>query len=333
VVVQSTPWVTLESNVWLWPTFATLDREIHFYTAPMTRTQALRIDVEVTSGPGVEVAVYFANCTVRAKTTPVVMWCFAGHRCEVDLDKIYNFGGFYKGSTVSSAFADGTHIMRIVVTGFASAYGIRFTQSIDTCTALTKDNAPFCSGAGFQKVLMSGSANWFPYKDAKALDQYTNLSISFSCPQNDQCNCAPLSQNCLKYLKELSCELNFGPCDSHGFKKSPDFPLCRTIEHWCDKTFLIAGLPQFTCGQNFYRDGVGYVSASGTPIHPLPKEIEGTTSSLGTGWIVLIGLLILGALLVAAALVLVMAKRSNRHDYSRLAEGDDYSAGNGYQQM
>jgi len=266
-------------------------------------------------------------------TTPVVMWCFPGHRCELPMDQMFNFGGFYGATSTSSAFADGLYYFRIVVTGFSGSYQIRYTKATDTCSPLTKALAPFCEGAGFNKVLMSGDTIWFPNKDAKAQDQFNNFSTSFSCPQGNSCNCGPLTDKCLLYLKELACELTFGPCDSNGFRKQPDYTICQTIEYHCKKSFVTAALPQFMCDHNYYLNGVGFVSAAGAPIHPLPKQIEGRSSTLATGWVIFIGILLFGAILMAAGIALVVIKRSGRHEYSRLGESDYAVDGGGYTQF
>jgi len=301
-----------------------------FYTAEVTREEAVRIDLEVFSGPGVEVNMYFTNCSIRNRTTPVAMWCFPGHRCTLPLHRLSNFGGFYRTSDVSSPFTDTT--IRIVVTGFQSEYQIQYTRGEDTCSEVNEENAPFCHDASLDQSLMSGSDITFPNKDLRAKSMYGNLTIAFSCPLEDGCGCAPLTEECLLYLREFACETTFGPCSDVGFKKPPSYESCRTVEHHCLKTFKVAGLAEYACEHNFYVDGYGWEDEDGEPIFPINDDIEGDDDlALAPGWIVLIVLLALLLLLLLAALAYVLMKRGDRIDYSKFSQDD--GDGKGYSLM
>jgi len=326
-------WTPLQSDKPVVAAFAEEDREMHFYTAEITREEAARIDIEVVAGPGVEVAMYFTNCTIRAQSRPVVMMCFPGHVCHLPLQKMHNFGEFWGTSVYSDPFTD-TRI-RIVVSGFTTNYVIRYTSGIDTCNPVTKTNAPWCASLGYEDVLMSGHTSTFPNKDARAIAFYQNLTRSFACPLGNDCACSPLSETCVKYIKDLACLSAFGPCDGtdgNGFRSPPPYRLCNTIEFHCGKTFLEAALPEYSCGHNYYVSGVGWEDANGAPIFPIDTVIEGANDgSLGVGWAVLIAILLIAALIIAAAIAFVLLKRNNRQNYNLLSQED--FEGKGYAMM
>jgi len=309
LVVQDTTWTELTST-WNMQSFPYEEASLAFFTTVHTRVNALRIDVEVLSGIGVEINVYSDNCGYRAPNQ-TQYWCFKGVRCEVPLPRLSNFGSYYRSDTdQNSPYL--SQNLRIVVRGWDATYQIRRLLQTDNCDKLTSTNAPFCStDAEITKYVYWGEDNSNSYiaKDRNAYEFYVNLTKAFTCGVSDNCQCREQTEDCRRAIKIYACQSIFNPCDSQtGLELMPTYRTCRNVEFYCFRTFLCAGLPDLMCNHSFYLNGISQVDQNDIPVNALD---EPTYSNRRGGIIALIILLILFGVSVVCSLLYILYMRTS----------------------
>jgi len=306
--VQVTTWTQLTSE-FATVTFPYEEASLAFFTATHSRDQALRVDVDVLSGLGIEINVYSGDCAYR--TTQTQYWCFKNTRCEVPLPRSSNFGSYYKSSTDDSSPYLSQNL-RIVIRGWDASFRIRQLLGTQNCQTLTSSNAPFCSTDGeVTKHSYWGEDNAESYlaKDRNALEFYTNLTKAFSCGVSDDCQCREQTEECRRAIKIYACQSIFNRCDGKtGLELMPTYRTCRDVEFQCSRTFICAGLPRLMCNHSFYVEGVNQVDQFNVPLNELDDPDK---RSNRPGLIVLIIFLILLGIIVLGLLVYILYMRTS----------------------
>jgi len=307
--VQVTTWTELTSS-WNLQSFPYEEASLAFFTTPHTRNQALRVDVEVLTGLGVEINVYSDDCAYRA-TNQTQYWCFKNTRCEVPLPRLSNFGSYYQSYTSENSPYLSNNL-RIVIRGWDSTYQIRRLVGTENCEGLTSTNAPFCSTDS--EITRFGywgedNSNSYIAKDRNAYEFYINLTKAFTCGVSDNCQCREQTEECRRAIKIYACQSIFNPCDGlTGLEMMPTYRTCRNVEFYCFRTFLCAGLPDLMCNHSFYLNGISQVDQNNIPVNRLD---EPTFSNRRGGIIALIVLLIVLGVLVACALLYILYMRTS----------------------
>jgi len=226
-----------------------------------------------------------------------------------------NFGSYYrKSSTDSPYLGNGEEPLRIVVRGFDSSFRIRQVRGLDSCQALTTDNAPFCSRYGevTNRVYWGeDNSDSFIAKDRNAQEFYVNLTKAFTCGVTDHCDCPEQTEICRQSIAVYACQSIFNPCNKEGIEEAPTYRVCRNVEFYCGRTFICAGIERLSCNHTFYQLGIEKVDSKNFPLNALDDPDYYNDNGRRAGIIALIVILGILALIVLLIIGYILYQRSS----------------------
>eukprot|EP01127_Copromyxa_protea_P021616 TRINITY_DN7497_c0_g1_i1.p1 TRINITY_DN7497_c0_g1~~TRINITY_DN7497_c0_g1_i1.p1 ORF type:complete len:2103 (-),score=309.95 TRINITY_DN7497_c0_g1_i1:47-5617(-) len=276
LVVESREWKTLTGS-WAQQKITGTARDFGFYTLPLTKTQGMMLEVEVTGKLGIDIEIFPQDCHRRGtdtSTQSLKYKCYPSEgTCQIPFPKENNWGS--TSSSVASVLADDR--IRIIVKGYSTNYRLRVRRGSDLCTPVPEDEAPFCySTLGGSEASSWGNQENFMPKDKWAQTYYNKLVSGFNCPAERLCDCVPISDTCRQLIKRFACGYTFGNCSETGWKLPVHVDNCVAVEQACYRTFIDAGFPQFDCRHSYYdgakiiTDGTGCALSGCPPVIPSP---------------------------------------------------------------
>jgi len=241
----------------------------HFYSYTST-FESLVFQLTVTNGPSVQFFV-FDGCASTFEEDVVCAFgdCFVYIPTEAKRSAQTVFYIILTSSTLNdNDFLDRDN-------AYGSIKPSEYTLSVNAGTANCIAASSIVSQLDFCSDVLSGISSdsiWsfenVQLKDQEAECLFNDLSEGLTCPL--------ASNECLDWLKTLSCLITFPQCDGNGFQA----PVCRDVcslvndncgANWPSQTedifgFFLAG--SYDCGTDFYVDKSNTTS---TTCYPLPS--------------------------------------------------------------
>jgi len=231
----------------------TIDTE--FFKVNPTDTAAQRFELEIMGPRGVRVDMYDSNdCT----NTPIkTLNCLKGNLCQLPIPDPRNM----KDYTASSLFY-------IKVTGFDTAFQIRYLVGVAALSTTTSQTAPFCSPF---VTSVWGPSESLTRRDNHANKLYQELYNDFSCG-GSSCVCSPLSDACLSSLKIFACSLSMRTGDTSGQVHFVSNSQCQSVVTNCGKGFeSTTNFGHLTCSSGAYE---GTDLSTNPRVNPNPPPVE-----------------------------------------------------------
>ena len=243
-----------------------------FYTFVADTSNSFVIDIELTQGPSIEVAVYGTNCTEGQNTLVTALTCYYGP-CPIPID------------WSTTGFTNDTQYY-VVISGSAPAkYSISLLAGeAETCVEAT--NTTLCTMVDWNVWNYGTGEAGFEQQNTASIVLYNDLVARF-CPP---CECVELSSSCNDSLIEFACTQTYRACDTTGLQASICQDSCEDIEENCGYTFEEVGLPQYSCNHNFY-----YTDSDGNDVC---DDIYGINDTSGDKLLWLIVLIVVALILI-----------------------------------
>ena len=276
--------------------------------APSGTPRSLTLELQVLSGPSVDVQLWPATCAT-APTTSVLPLAgpLATYTC-------------YEGAPCLMPFAWNSDLypsrldIRLATASPLTNYTLAYSTGRNNCHQQPQAaNLTFCSGIKYSWWKFADSNNL----DASASSAYTTLATAF-CPA---CTCRALSQQCASALQRYACEWMFRPCDTNGYKNTVCGSTCTAVEDACGVTFAEVGLAYLECSHNWYATSSEPACQDNSYVPPDQQPTDNGWSWWAYAAIVAGGLLVI-LVLVGLIAAVAMALRSRPKAYEIIEGGE-----------
>jgi len=170
------------------------------------------------------------------------------------------------GNPVASVFLDRNQAAN---SNKETSYDLSVTVGAQNCIAAATiaSSAPFCSD-----VLKGVSNSVWSFadvvsKDSEAECLFNSIVDGLWCPQ--------ASNDCLDWVKTLSCLITFPQCDSNGFQSGVCRSVCGLVDQYCGATWPgQSDFYEYACDTDFYVDSNTSTCASLPSPPPPPSSVE-----------------------------------------------------------
>jgi len=267
--------------------------ETHYYSFTMTSNVAVQFDIEVLSGPAVQVSIY-SDC---GKTLISEVVCFLGH-CYLPV------------SWASGDLAVTSTPYHLTVRGRSPAkynLGIMVGEA-QTCIPVT--GSTMCDvewsvwNYGQGEAGMNGT-------NLASIRLYHELLDAFVPP------CEEVSKACNESLIEFVCTQTYRACDESGYQASICLDSCNDVEEKCGKSFTQVGYPQFECNHNYYYSNDDEICQD-------IYDVISDDSDKLLWLILLIVLFFIIVIFIAIAVFFGYKKYKSKRGYETLDDGNQY---------
>jgi len=243
----------------------------HFYSYSATAFQSLVFKLTVQTGPALELYVFEGCDSASTSFSESVVCAFDDCYVYVPSQAKRSAAATYYIVLTSSTYGEsGTPFLeRNSATDSvkATSYALAVTAGTQNCVSASSLNslAPFCNST-FKDI--SSVSVWsfadVPSKDAEAKCLYNNLASQIQCPQ--------ATNDCLQWLKTLSCLITFPQCDSNGFQQGVCRQVCNLVDNYCGidweaqftSSFAFSPYTAYDCASAFYVD------SNSSTCYPIP---------------------------------------------------------------
>jgi hypothetical protein len=249
------------------PVTTSIGTLIHYYSYSAAALQSLVFKLTVVNGPALSLYVFGASDNsggIHENFGETVICAFGDCYVYVPSQAKRSNDTTYYITLTSSTLLESPFLDRNVadLSVKETNYVLSVTAGTTNCISASSitTSAPFCTS-----VLKGISNNVWSFADVASKDEeaeclFNSIADSLVCPQ--------ASNDCLDWVKTLSCLITFPQCDSNGFQAGVCRSVCSLVDQYCgaDWELQASHFTSYACETAFYVDTN---SSTSSPSHHL----------------------------------------------------------------